>query len=162
RRSVLLATASTAATALALVIVGVATPGIAVTAPNSDASKQVAPYIVQTAGLPLSTFNGKDGPPGTAGIAATKPSEPGLKPNQKTSQWRLYRDALRAQHRTVLSEAGIVENKKVAEYTTAFNGFAASLTPAEADKLKHHTRGVVDVYKNTIVHITTTTTPTFL
>src|SRR6185436_2725465 len=49
----------------------------------------------------------------------------------------------------------------VAEYSTAFNGFAAALTPAEVAALSR-TRGVVKVWKNEIRNVDTISTPQFL
>ena len=69
-----------------------------------------------------------------------------------------YRQVLRAERARVLREAGI--KRTVAEYTTAFNGFAAALTPTEVDRLQR-TRGVRKVWKNEIHNVDTTTTPAF-
>jgi subtilisin family serine protease len=112
-------------------------------------------YIVQTSGAPLASYSGN-----VAGIPATKPAD-GAKINTRTWNYTAYRSYLRAQRSDVLRKSGVDSSKKVRDYDVTFNGFAAKLTKTEVAKLES-TPGVVKVWKNTIHHVTTVTTPSFL
>lgn len=147
RRPVTFAVATAAVTALAL-----AGSGSAGAAPAK--AEPAALYLVQTAGLPISTYAG-----GVQNIPGTK-APAGQKLDRRTWNYQSYRQYLINQHKNVQRAAG-VDNKIVADYNTAWNGFAAKLTTAEVAKVKA-TPGVVNVYKSKIHTIDTITTPTFL
>src|SRR6266540_732188 len=136
-----------AATAVAAAALLVPVPAVAA------ASAPTQLYVVQVDGAPLASYDG-----GVAGIPSTRPRE-GMKIDKSSWNYAAYRQFLRAERARVLREAGV--KRTVAEYSTAFNGFAAALTRVEVDKLQR-TRGVLKVWKNEIHNVDTTTTPTFL
>jgi subtilisin family serine protease len=147
RRPITAAVATAAATVLAL-----AGSGSAGAAPAN--AEPAALYLVQTAGLPIATYTG-----GVQNIPGTK-APAGEKLNRRAWNYQSYRQYLLDQHKKVQSAAG-VGGKTVADYNTAWNGFAAKLTTAEVSRLKS-TPGVVDVYKSKIHNVDTITTPAFL
>jgi subtilisin family serine protease len=112
-------------------------------------------YLVQLAGDPLASYGG-----GVAGIPATKPAA-GAKLNPKAWNYEAYRKHLQTQRSDALRRAGVDENKKVIDYSVAFNGFAAELTPSDVEKL-NNTTGVVAVHKDVILTSRTNNTPRFL
>jgi subtilisin family serine protease len=112
-------------------------------------------YIVQIAGSPLASYTG-----GVAGIPATKPAD-GQKVNMKAWNSKEYLKLLQKRRAEVKSKAGVDTRKTVAEYDTAFNGFAVSITGAQAAKLSA-TPGVVRVWKNEMREVDTISTPKFL
>jgi subtilisin family serine protease len=146
-RPVALAVAAVAVTALGLV-----TPGAAVAAPAP--AEPAALYLVQTQGSSVSTYEG-----GVQNIPGTRPA-PGQKLDRQSVNYHSYRQYLLDQHKKVRQAAG-VDRKTVAEYSTAWNGFAAKLTPTEVAKLRS-TSGVVEVYQSKLHHASTVTTPAFL
>ncbi|WP_406433435.1 S8 family serine peptidase [Streptomyces sp. NBC_01589] len=85
------------------------------------------PYIVQLAEDPVTTYTGK-----VSGLARTRPA-PGeqLEPQSKAA--KAYRKHLGTQRTAVAEAAGIAVNEV---YTTAFNGFSATLTAAQVKALK--------------------------
>ena len=149
-RPVTLTIASVAIGALAFVTASSADARTVAAAPDRGAL-----YIVQTAGAPLATYTGN-----VAGIPATKPAD-GAKLNPRAWNYGAYRNYLRAQRSTVMQHASVDSSKKLRDYDVAFNGFAARLTKTEAARLES-TPGVVKVWKNTIHHIDTISTPSFL
>jgi hypothetical protein len=112
-------------------------------------------YIVQLVDEPLASYDG-----GVAGLAATRPAQ-GQKVDAGSSAARAYRNYLSTKKRDVLSRTRIAENRKAGDFSTAFNGFSARLTAAEAERLAH-AKGVAKVWENEIVTVDTVTTPTFL
>jgi subtilisin family serine protease len=145
-----IAITSVAMTALAMTV-----SGSAQAAPGAAPSNDTALYLVQMAGAPLAAYTG-----GVKGIPATKPSA-GAKLNMRSSSSSAYRELLRSQHSNAQRAAGVDAKKTVADYSTAFNGFAARLTNAQVAKLRA-TNGVVRVWPNEIQTIDTISTPTFL
>ncbi|WP_344610640.1 S8 family serine peptidase, partial [Dactylosporangium salmoneum] len=69
------------------------------------------------------------------------------------------RAAVRENRGTVLRAAGV--STTVRDYETAFNGFAAALTPAQRDKVAR-TPGVLRLWKNERRTVDTISTPSFL
>ena len=158
-------------------LLAVVLAAFAVLIPPSQAPGYAAPaapgravYLVQVAGEPLASYTG-----GVAGIPRTKPAE-GAKLNKGAWNYQAYREHLRQERSAVLAAAHVDAAHTVAEYTAVFNGFAASLTAAEAARVSS-THGVVHVWKNEIRHTDTVlaapptapaaqpspgTTPTFL
>jgi subtilisin family serine protease len=136
----------------------------------APAAPSRAIYLVQVAGEPLASYTG-----GVAGIARTKPTE-GAKLDKGSWNYSAYREHLRQERRSVLAAAHVDAGRTVAEYSAVFNGFAASLTAAEAARVST-TALVVHIWKNEIRHVDTAlaatptapspepgpgTTPTFL
>src|SRR5689334_15740436 len=144
--------------AVVLAAFAILTPPSSYAAPSGHAAParpSRAVYLVQVAGQPLASYTG-----GVAGIPQTKPKE-GAKLDKGAWNYQAYREHLRQERRQVLAAAHVDSARTIAEYTAVFNGFAASLTAAEAARVSS-TRGVVRVWKNEIRHTDTFTTPTFL
>jgi subtilisin family serine protease len=112
-------------------------------------------YIVQMSGAPVASYEG-----GIAGIPRTKP-QPGAKLDRRTWNYKAYREHLRVRRAAVLASAGVHSSRTVAEYATAFNGFAAKLTREEFTRIRR-TAGVTRVWKNEIRHTNTVSTPNLL
>jgi subtilisin family serine protease len=110
-------------------------------------------YIVQMAEPPVTAYSG-----GIAGLAATKPGR-GQKIDPNAPAVRNYLSHLRGRHDTALGAAG--GGRKLYSYGYVFNGFAAELSAAQADKLAR-TPGVLAVSKDEARLLDTATTPTFL
>jgi subtilisin family serine protease len=110
-------------------------------------------YLVQVDGAPLASYTG-----GVAGIPRTAPGAHG-KLERRAESFQDYKGYLGERHSAVLRAAGIPASRTVARYTTAFNGFAASLTPTEAARLTR-TAAVEHVWKNEIRKLDSV--PTFL
>lgn len=143
--------ASAAAAAAAASVFALSASGGAA-APSAAAANF---YIVQVAGQPLANYTG-----GVNGIAATKPA-PGLKVNSRSAAATAYRGHLSSGRAEVLRKAGLSSLKLTYSYDVVFNGFAAKMTPAQANTLKH-TPGVINVWKNEIYKADTISTPRFL
>lgn len=156
RRAAVVSAATAAVTAVALAVAPAASaieePTFDVALPDAGPART---YIVQTEGLPLSSYTG-----GVAGIAATKP-ESGQKLDPTTSNARKYKTHLAKGHADVLAEAGISRSAKTRDLTTSFNGFLAELTPAEAARLQK-ADGVLRVWEDEVVHVDTVSTPDML
>ncbi|WP_018347467.1 S8 family peptidase [Longispora albida] len=109
-------------------------------------------YIVQLDDKPLASYTGE-----LPGLAATKPAD-GAKLDARSPQAREYIAHLGKQRDSVAKSAGV---KQEVTYDTAFNGFAAKLTGAQAAKLTK-TPGVANVIKNEVRTLDTFSTPDFL
>src|SRR5262245_1609602 len=96
---------------------------VAPSSPVSAAPPRRALYLVQVDGAPIASYEG-----GVAGIPSTKPRE-GTKIDKNAWNYNAYRQVLRSRRAEVLRAAGVTST--VAEYSTAFNGFAAALTPSQ-------------------------------
>lgn len=83
-------------------------------------------YIVILADKPAATYDG-----GTPGYAATKP-EPGRKFDSGTSEAQQYRSHLQEKQRDVAAREKVTIKR---EYTTALNGFSATLSAEQAVNL---------------------------
>jgi len=110
-------------------------------------------YIVQLAEDPVSAYKG-----GISGYAATKPRQ-GQKINPNDPQVINYLSYLTSRHDAVLNSVG--GGKKLYSYGYVFNGFAAELTPEQAQKLSQ-TKGVLAVTKDELRSLDTSSTPAFL
>ena len=119
------------ATALA---VGLLVPG-----GSAAAADPSALYIVQLAAPPIAGYTGT-----VSGLPATKPAA-GTKLDATTSNAQRYRAYLKGQHQKVAAKAADV--KPVYDYTTAFDGFAATM-PASSAAALAKTPGVLAVSKN--------------
>ena len=112
-----------------------------------------ATYLVQLADAPAAGYTG-----GVAGYAGTKPKA-GSKIDAKAPAVTRYRGYLKARQDGVLRQAGSATT--LARYSVTFNGFAATMTAADAAKLAR-TAGVKAVIKDEKRKLDTTRTPEFL
>ncbi|WNC00020.1 S8 family peptidase [Streptomyces sp. CGMCC 4.7035] len=85
------------------------------------------PYVVELAEDPVATYTGK-----VSGLARTRPA-PGEQLEPQSGAAKAYRKHLGTQRTAVAKAAGIAVNEV---YTTAFNGFSATLTSAQVKALK--------------------------
>ena len=95
---------------------------------------------------------------GTAGIPATKPGK-GKKIDRKSDAVQQYVGHLNAAHDEALAQVGGAE--KLYDYGITFNGFAASLTEAQATAIAK-VPGVLSVEADVVYEADTSTTPEFL
>jgi subtilisin family serine protease len=110
-------------------------------------------YIVQLAEPPVAAYAG-----GIAGYAATKPRK-GQKVNPNDPQVVRYMGFLATRQDSLLGAAG--GGKKLYNYGYVFNGFAAELSEAQAQKLAQMP-GVLAVSKDEARLLDTASTPAFL
>ena len=103
-------------------------------------------YIVQMSDEPVIAYRG-----GLAGRAATRPSSPRRKIDVDDANVASYAQYLAARQDQALARTG---GNKVYEYRYSFNGFAARLTPDEAEAMKS-TPGVVRVVKDELRTVNT-------
>ena len=109
-------------------------------------------YIVRMSDDPVVAYEG-----GIAGLKATKPAK-GKKIDPRSSEVAKYAGYLDSKHDGALAKVG---GQKVYDYRYTYNGFAARLSEAQADKLAS-TEGVLSVEKAVDVKMDTATTPAFL
>jgi subtilisin family serine protease len=109
-------------------------------------------YIVRMAESPVVAYAGEQ-----PGLEATKPAR-GQKIDPNDSKVVRYVAYLDSRHGTALGAAG---GRKFYDYRYTFNGFAAALTPAQAEAMAH-VSGVLSVDQDAVVYADTSTTPTFL
>jgi len=117
------------------------------------AAESTATYVVQLAQKPVAGYEG-----GIAGYPATKPGK-GKKLDASSADAKKYAGFLREKHDNALSKVGGAD--KIYDYTAVFNGFAARLTPEQADKLAA-AKDVLSVEKAETVSVDTSSTPGFL
>ena len=127
--------------------------GVAVSGPPAVAADPSGLYIVQLADPPIAGYTGT-----VHGLPATKPAE-GVKLDTTTSNAQSYRAYLQSKHKQIAGKAARV--KTVYDYTTAFDGFAATM-PASSAAALARTPGVLAVSKNTMLQTDTISTPAFL
>lgn len=123
-----------------------------VAAPVASGSSSV--YIVQLAEPPLATYTG-----GQRGLAATKAVK-GARLNSQSTAAKSYLAHLDQRRAAVLGRLG-GQVRTLHTYSTAFNGFAAVLTPAQAAQLMA-SADVVSVTPSELRHLDTTRTPDML
>ncbi|HEY9239082.1 MAG TPA: S8 family serine peptidase, partial [Burkholderiaceae bacterium] len=116
-------------------------------------SKGVSTFIVRMADEPATAYKG-----GIKGHNATRPSA-GKKLDPDSPAVSGYVGYLATRHDAALSSVGGA--KKLYSYGYVFNGFAAQLTEAQAQKLAQ-TPGVLSVARNEMRTMDTSTTPTML
>ena len=109
-------------------------------------------YIVRMADTPVVAYDG-----GVAGLQATRPAK-GQKINPNSNAVTRYAAYLDGKHNATLASVG---GKKLYSYRYTFNGFAAELTAAQADKLRSQP-GVLAVEKDEMRVLDTSSTPAFL
>jgi subtilisin family serine protease len=129
-----------------------------VAAPSAEAKSEAKKftnklYIVRLAELPVSAYDGS-----IKGYQATKPRK-GQKIDPNSPAVVSYKSYLESRHEAVLAAAG--GGKKVYSYGYVYNGFAAELSPAQADKIAGMP-GVLGVIKDEAMALDTATTPGFL
>ena len=110
-------------------------------------------YIVRLAGSPVIAYDG-----GIDDLKATKPAK-GEKIDPKSHDVVRYASYLDFTHSKALEQVGA--EKKLYDYRYTFNGFAAELTAAQADKLEA-LDNVLSVEKDAMGHIDTSSTPEFM
>jgi hypothetical protein len=125
----------------------------AVAASDGKAAPKNNAYIVQLAEQPVTAYTG-----GIQGYATTKPRK-GQKINPNDPQVYRYMGYLAARQDSLLGSVGGA--KKLYNYGYVFNGFAAELTEAQAQKLAQ-TPGVLAVTKDEVRKMDTASTPAFL
>jgi subtilisin family serine protease len=110
-------------------------------------------YIVQLVEDPVVSYKG-----GIPGLKATEPKK-GQKINPNSSTVVRYVSFLDSRHKDLLSRVG--GGKKLYSYRYSYNGFAAELSPSQAETLKNM-NGVVQVTKDAFNYADTSSTPIFL
>ena len=110
-------------------------------------------YIVQLADAPAATYTGK-----IAGLAATKAAA-GNRFNANSMNVANYRKYLASQQNLAMSKIGVT--RPLHSYSVTFNGFAVSMTEAQAQSLKT-SANVLSVNESSMVYADTTRTPGFL
>lgn len=110
-------------------------------------------YIVQLAEMPVTAYDGS-----IKGLARTKPAK-GQKIDPRDPAVVKYKEFLTARQDAVLQ--GVGGGTKLHSYGYVFNGFAAELTSAQAQKLRQ-SAGVLAVSKDEVRTVDTSSTPAFL
>jgi hypothetical protein len=110
-------------------------------------------YLVQLDGAPVIAYQG-----GMFGLAPTKPAR-GQKIDRKNPDVARYAKHLDDRSAAVFAAAG--GGQKLYDYRYALHGFAATLTSAQAEKLKS-VPGVVSVQEDELRHLDTISTPGFV
>jgi subtilisin family serine protease len=125
----------------------------AATAKDTDSARFVDDsYIIELADAPVVAYKG-----GIKGYAATKPKA-GQKIDPNNSKVLKYKAYLDAKHDALAASVGA---RKFYSYGYTFNGFAAKLTAAQAEKLASMP-GVLAISRDEMRTMDTATTPTFL
>ncbi len=107
-------------------------------------------YIVQLDEMPVSAYDGR-----IKGLGATKPKK-GQKIDPNSPAVVNYMAHLAARHDSMLQ--GVGNGRKLYSYGYVFNGFAAELTDAQAEKLAL-TKGVLAVSRDELRSMDTSSTP---
>jgi subtilisin family serine protease len=110
-------------------------------------------FIVQMSAAPVVAYEG-----GIPGLKATKPKN-GQKIDPNSPEVTAYVSFLNATHDATLNSVG--GGNKLYDYTYAFSGFSARLTPDQAAKLST-TPGVLAVTPDEMLTLDTSSTPAFL
>jgi subtilisin family serine protease len=146
-----------AATFAAALLVGVSAGNVVVAAPSSNGvlNRPVdnRAWIVRLAEQPVTAYDGS-----IRGYAATKPAK-GQKIDPLDPKVVRYKDYLESRHDTLMGAVGAT--KKLYSYGYVFNGFAAELSPEQAEKLAGMP-GVLSVQPDELRQLDTATTPSFL
>ena len=138
-----------------LLVAGLMPSAVAAASPAKAAQQftKAGTYIVQLLERPAVAYAG-----GTAGMAATKPAK-GARINPLDAAVVRYTDHLKARQDAELAAVG--GGKKFYNYSYTFNGFAARLSAAQANKLVAD-KDVLSVTPAETVKADTSDTPTFL
>ncbi len=149
----------TLSTAALLAVASLSVPMVATSAAGGEAKAAGQKrafnnaYIVQLAEDPVTAYKG-----GIKGLKATRPGK-GQKIDPNSPAVVSYMSFLASRQDAVLASVG--GGKKLYSYGFVFNGFAAELTPAQAEKLAQ-TKGVLAVTKDEVRKLDTSSTPAFL
>ncbi|MEO3744080.1 S8 family peptidase [Plantactinospora sp. B5E13] len=138
---------------LAAGLVGASAANAAAAPPTSNGP--VARYLVQLDEEPLATYPG-----GLPGLPGTRAAEGG-RLNRGSGDARAYQEHLRQRRDAVLTGVGVPADQVKGTFDTAFNGFAARLSPAQVVRLRA-TPGVRAVYEDVQVHTHASYTPDYL
>jgi len=122
--------------------------------PNDQALLEERVYIVQLADPAALDYTGKSG-----GVAATRPA-PGKRFDPGSGNVRAYSRELTDKHDALLQSIGAYDGK-LYSYRYTFNGFAARLTPVQAQKLRSR-KNVLNVWEDTVRYLSTNDSPVFL
>jgi hypothetical protein len=110
-------------------------------------------YIIQMSQAPVVAYEGE-----IKGYKATSPAK-GKKIDPNNADVIRYVGYLDGWHKDALTAVG--GGSKLYDYRYAFNGFAAKLTEAQADRMKR-VSGVLAVSKDELQYMDTSSTPAFL
>ncbi len=124
-------------------------------ASDSAAADDVMSYIVFMEGLPAVAYDGAN-----AKYAATKPAG-GASIDVTSEAVQAYTDFLTASHNGAMSAVGLKADARIHDYTVAFNGFSALMTPEEAAAMKR-APGVALVLEDQMRYPETDSAGTFL
>ena len=125
---------------------------VAAKAPAAGQFTQDGIYLVQMSQLPVVAYTG-----GVKGLKATAPAD-GKKIDPSSGKVTAYADFLKTRHAAVLAKVG---GKKLYDYVYSYNGFAAKLTAAQANRMAR-AAGVLAVSPDEIRLADTSSTPDFL
>lgn len=120
-----------------------------------NAQKAEAVYIIQMVDDPVVAYDGS-----IKGLAATKPKN-GKKIDPNSGKVANYVDYLKGKHNGALNGIGVGLEKKLYDYSYAFNGFAASLTGAQVAAMQARD-DVLMVSQDELMQIDTVGTPDFI
>jgi hypothetical protein len=126
---------------------------LAVSAAGASADTTKRTYIVQMLKDPVASYDG-----GVAGIPATQPARGG-KVDADSPAAQRYSALLRSDHAEALAQVGGAP--KLYDYSVTYNGFAAQLTEAQAEKLEK-VPGVLAVTEDYEMQPDTSSTPSFI
>ena len=122
--------------------------------PNDQALFEERVYIVQMAEPAALDYTGRPG-----GVAATRPRD-GERFDARSGNVRAYSRELTDTHDATLQSIGAYD-RKLYSYRYTFNGFAARLTPIQAQKLRSR-KNVVNVWEDSVRYLYTNDSPVFL
>ena len=120
---------------------------------SSERSTRDSVYIVQLKGRPVLGYEGE-----VSGYKATKPAR-GDRINRKDPDVEKYAGYLDRQHDLVLGSVGA--GKKMYSYRYAMNGFAAVMTPEQAETLRASGK-VQNVWKDELLQLQTDNSPNYI
>jgi hypothetical protein len=139
--------------AFALALITLVFPALSSGEPGKAKGPSNNAYIVRLIEAPVVAYDGT-----ISGYRATRPAK-GQKIDPNSGDVVRYSTYLDGRHNATLAAAG--GGRKLYSYRYTFNGFAAELTEAQAQKLRS-LPGVISVDKDVAVEMDTSTTPTFL
>ncbi len=136
-----------------LLLAAVLPSAVAAKSPEGGQFTRGGIFVVQMADLPVVAYTGDK-----TGLKATAPKK-GEKINPNSSAVIKYTDFLKGTHSAAMRKVGA--SNKLYDYVYTYNGFAAKLTAAQANKMVG-TKGVLAVSPSETYSIDTSSTPDFL